>query len=126
MKLFTVGPTQMYDSTLEVRSKSIPYFRTEEFSKVNYENVKMLKECLDAEETTELILLTASGNSDMEDTVMNCLNENDKVLIIVGGTFGERFVDICRINKIPFDVVKLEEGQALTKERLYQYNGQGY
>ncbi|MBQ3512366.1 MAG: alanine--glyoxylate aminotransferase family protein [Lachnospiraceae bacterium] len=126
MKLFTVGPTQMYGSTLEVRAKSIPYFRTEEFSKLNHENVRMLKECLDAEETTELILLTASGTGAMEAAVMNCLNENDKVLIIVGGTFGERFVDICRIHKIPFDVVKLEEGKALTKKRLYQYNGQGY
>ena len=100
MKLFTVGPTQMYDSTLEVRAKSIPYFRTEEFSKLNHENVRMLKECLDAEESTELILLTASGTGAMEAAVMNCLNENDKVLIIVGGTFGERFADICRIHKI--------------------------
>ena len=126
MKLFTVGPTQMYDSTLEVRAKSIPYFRTEEFSKLNHENVRMLKECLDAEESTELILLTASGTGAMEAAVMNCLNENDKVLIIVGGTFGERFADICRIHKIPFDVVKLEEGETLTKERLQPYHGQGY
>ena len=53
----------------------------------------MLKECLDAEETTELILLTASGTGAMEAVVMNCLNENDKVLIIVG--IGIRQGDRC-------------------------------
>ena len=31
-KMFTVGPAQMYEHTLKVRSNVVPYFRTSEFS----------------------------------------------------------------------------------------------
>ena len=48
MKLFTVGPTQMFPYTLEVASKQLPYFRTEDFSRVNLECVEKMKELLHA------------------------------------------------------------------------------
>jgi aspartate aminotransferase-like enzyme len=32
MRLFTVGPVEMYDSTLEIAGSQLPYFRTREFS----------------------------------------------------------------------------------------------
>lgn len=34
MKLFTVGPVEMYESTLKIRSQQLPYFRTKEFSDI--------------------------------------------------------------------------------------------
>lgn len=34
MKLFTVGPVEMYESTLNQRKEQIPYFRTKEFSNI--------------------------------------------------------------------------------------------
>lgn len=34
MKLFTVGPTEMYDEIKFVGGKQVPYFRTKEFSDV--------------------------------------------------------------------------------------------
>lgn len=126
MKLFTVGPTEMYESTLEVKKRKIPYFRTEEFSKINIENAEMLKKCLDAEKTAEIVMLTASGTGAMEAVVMNCLNKKDKVLVIVGGTFGKRFSQICKIHDIPYDEVVLEENEELTRDKLYKYTGKGY
>ena len=32
MKLFTVGPTEMYDEIKFIGGKQVPYFRTKEFS----------------------------------------------------------------------------------------------
>ena len=32
IKLFTIGPVQMYESTLKIRSTQLPYFRTTDFS----------------------------------------------------------------------------------------------
>ena len=32
IKLFTVGPAQMYQHTIDVRNQVVPYFRTPEFS----------------------------------------------------------------------------------------------
>ena len=93
-KLFTIGPTQMYPSTLEVRGHVVPYFRTGEFGEMMLESARILKRLQGAEEDSEVIVLTASGSAAMEATAMNCFDEHDKLLVICGGTFGERFVRI--------------------------------
>lgn len=126
MKLYTVGPTEMYKNTLKVKGEQVPYFRTEEFSKLNLENKEMMIQCFDAEPETEIVFLTASGSGAMEATVMNCFNEKDKVLVIVGGTFGERFAQICKTHEIPYEIVKLGEDEVLTAEKLEPYAGKGF
>ncbi len=126
MKLFTVGPAQMYSHTLEVRSHVVPYFRTPEFSRLMLENREMLLELMDAENDSEVMFLTASGSGAMEASVMNCFWEEDKLLIISGGTFGERFEKICGIHKIPFDAIKLGQDEQLLPEHLAAYDGRGY
>ena len=40
MKLFTVGPVDMYEETLEIGGQPIPYFRTPEFSDVMFKREK--------------------------------------------------------------------------------------
>lgn len=126
VKLFTVGPAQMYEHTLEVRSHVVPYFRTPEFSKLNLETAELMRKIMDADKDSEVLFLTASGSGAMEATVMNCFDENDKLLIISGGTFGERFEKICEIHNIPFTPVKLGHNEVLTAQHLEQYNGKGY
>ena len=34
MKLFTVGPVEMYPETLQVSGTQLPYFRNDEFSSI--------------------------------------------------------------------------------------------
>ena len=70
--------------------------------------------------------MTCSSTGSMEATVMNCFSENDKVLVINGGSFGQRFVDICKIHEIPFVSLNLNFGEKLTKEKLYKYNEQDF
>ena len=126
MKLFTVGPTQMFPYTLEVASKQLPYFRTEDFSRVNLECVEKMKELLHAGGGAEVILLTASGSAAMEAVVSNAFDEKDKLLIINGGTFGERFCQIAEIYHIPHDEVKLELGETLTREHFDRFDLDSY
>lgn len=126
VKLFTVGPAQMYPHTLEVRSHVVPYFRTPEFSSMMRENRKMMLELMDAEDDSEVIFLTASGSGAMEATVMNCFDENDRVLVISGGTFGERFEKICKIHHIPYDTLRLGRDEALTAAHLDAYDARNY
>lgn len=126
IKLFTVGPAQMYLHTIAVRNQVVPYFRTPEFSDIMLENATLLKKCMDAEENAEVIFLTASGSGAMEATVMNCFNEQDKLLVISGGTFGERFEKICDIHRIPYDALKLGRDEELTQEHFEPYNHKGY
>lgn len=39
--------------------------------------------------------MTGSGTAAMEAVVVNMFDEHDKLLVINGGSFGQRFVDLC-------------------------------
>lgn len=126
MKLFTVGPVEMYPGTLETASEQLPYFRTPEFSQLMLENERMFKASIGAHKNSKTVFLTASGSGAMEAAVINCFDSKDKVLVINGGSFGRRFADICAIHKIPYDELKLEFGEVLTEQRLDAYDGSVY
>ena len=51
-------------------------------------------------------------------------DKKDKVLVVNGGSFGQRFVELCQIHEIPYEEIKLEKGKALKKEQLDILNGQ--
>lgn len=128
MKLFTVGPVEMFDEVKAVRAdkNSVPYFRTKEFSELMLETDELLRKFAKAEEGAKTVYITASGTAAMEATVMNCFTEKDRLLVINGGSFGQRFVDICEVHKIPHDVVKLEYGDVLTAECFAPFEGTKY
>lgn len=119
---FTVGPVQMDERIREIGKNEIPYFRTEEFSKIMKENERMICELAEADEKSKAIFLTGSGTLAMEATILNCFSAKDKLLVINGGSFGQRFVDICKILEIPFYEIKLSYGEVLTKEMLEEYS----
>ena len=54
------------------------------------ENARLTKKFMDAEESADVIFLISSGSGAMEATVMNCFDARDELLVISGGTFGER------------------------------------
>lgn len=118
MEYYTVGPVQMYPRTLEIAGKQIPYFRTPEFSEVVLDSERLLKDLTGATSDSRALLLTASGTAGMEAVVTNCLSKDDRVVVVDGGTFGHRFVQLCEWHGIPHDVVTLEYGEVLTLEKL--------
>lgn len=126
MKLFTVGPVEMFPEMAEITSKQLPYFRTEEFSALMLENEALLKESIWAPADTKTIFLTASGTAAMEAAVINCFDKKDRLLVINGGGFGKRFAEICRIHWIPHDILDLAFGEVLTREKLNTYATGGY
>ena len=72
----------------------MPYFRTPEFSQLMLETDCLMKRLVHTADSSRTIYLTASGTAAMEATVMNCFTPSDRLLVINGGTFGQRFVDI--------------------------------
>ena len=123
---FTVGPVMSSEEVLSIGAEQVPYFRTAEFSAVMLENEKYMLEYTKAPGNSRAVFMTCSSTGSMEATVMNCFSKDDKVLVINGGSFGHRFVEICEIHEIPHVVLELEHGKKLTKERLYEYDGQGF
>ena len=123
---FTVGPVMSSESVRAIGAEQVPYFRTTEFSAVMLENEKYMLEYAKAPENSRAVFMTCSSTGSMEAVVMNCYSKDDKVLVIDGGSFGHRFVEICEIHEIPHVVLKLEPGKKLTKEKIYEYDGQDF
>lgn len=106
----------------EVRSiggEQAPYFRTPEFSSVILENEKLMLKYAKAPEDPKAVFMTNASTGSMEAVVMNSFTDADKVLVIDGGSPGHRFVELRKIHEIPHEVITLNPGQKLTKERLY-------
>lgn len=123
---FTVGPVMSSEEVLSVGAEQVPYFRTAEFSATMLENEQLMLEYAKAPKGSSAVFMTCSSTGSMEATVMNCFSKEDKVLVIDGGSFGHRFVEMCEIHEIPHVALHLEHGKKLTKERLYEYDGQGF
>ncbi len=123
---FTVGPVQSCEEVRAIGAEHVPYFRTPEFSAVMLENEALMRKFAKAGADSRVIFITGSGTASMEAAVMNVFTENDKVLLINGGSFGQRFHEICQIHGVPFDEIKLQTGKALTAEHLAPYEGKGY
>ena len=119
MKLFTLGPVELHPDTLRIASEPLPYFRTEEFSQYMLKLEQALKTAAGAGKSFRALLLTMSGTGTMEAAVANLLGKKDKALVIDGGTFGHRFVELCQLYAVPHEVLKLEFGQTLTQEKLF-------
>lgn len=123
---FTVGPVQSSDIVKSIGAENVPYFRTPEFSAVMLENEKLIKKFAKAGEEARVLFITGSGTASMEASVMNVFDSTDKVLIVNGGSFGQRFVQICQIHDIPYTEIRLAQGKCLTKDMLELYDGKGY
>lgn len=122
----TVGPVMSSPEVIEVANQSTPYFRTPEFSTVMLENERLMLAYLDAPEKSRCVFLTTSGTGGMEACVMNLLNEQDKVLVINGGSFGQRFVELCALHKHNYTEIRCEFASQITREQLWMHAGQGY
>lgn len=123
---FTVGPVQSSDAVRAIGAEQVPYFRTSEFSEVMFENERLIKKFAKASDDSKVVFLTSSGSGAMETAIMNTLTPNDKALVVNGGSFGHRFVELLELHHVPYTEIKLEHGKALKAEHLAPYEGQGY
>lgn len=123
---FTVGPVMCSEEVCAVGGQQVPYFRTPEFSHVMFENEQLMLKFANAPAGSKVAFMTNSSTGSMEAVVMNCFTGADHVLVIDGGSFGHRFVELCEIHEIPHTVLKLNHGQRLTKDHLYEYDKKGF
>ena len=123
---FTVGPVMSSNRTSAIGAEQVPYFRTSEFSAMMLENEYLMKKFANAAADDRVVFITGSGTASMEAAVMNVLNQHDKVLIINGGSFGQRFVDLCKLHEVPYGELTLETGKALKSKDFESYPMQNY
>lgn len=123
---FTVGPVMSSDQVREIGKEHVPYFRTPEFSEVMLENEQLMKKFTNAPEGSRVVFITGSGTASMEAVVMNTFTSEDKVLVIDGGSFGHRFVQLCEIHEVPYERIVPEFGYGVTEEMLSKYDNKGF
>jgi aspartate aminotransferase-like enzyme len=108
LRLFTPGPVSIEEHILAIGEEQPPYNRTEEFSKFTHVLLDGLKYVFQTEGS--VALLTGSGTAAMEASVLNFLDAKDKVLVINGGTFGQRWCDLCDVHSISYDEIEVPLG----------------
>lgn len=123
---FSVGPVQSDEIVLAIGGEQVPYFRTPEFSALMLENERLICKLANAPEDSRAVFITGSGTASMESVVMNTLTENDKALVVNGGSFGQRFADMLSHHRIQHTQLRLEQGQALQIQDLQPFEGKGY
>ncbi|MCF0226931.1 MAG: alanine--glyoxylate aminotransferase family protein [Methanobrevibacter sp.] len=123
---FTIGPVMSNEKVREIGSKQVPYFRTPEFSELMLESEDLMKKLLNAPEDSRCVFITGSGTASMEAIVMNGFNKDDKVLIVNGGGFGQRFVELCQLHEIPYESIDLEISKDITEDILKNYENKGF
>jgi aspartate aminotransferase-like enzyme len=116
----------MYKSTLRVRSKQLPYFRTNDFSNKIKKCDHLLKEFIGTKSSSKIMYLTCSGTGAMSATVSNLITATERVLIINSGTFGKRICEICLTLGIDFDQINVPFNQNLDPNLLNNYRDNNY
>lgn len=111
VRLFTPGPVEIPARILRALSAVPPHHRTEGFRATFKRVIEGLRELHRTE--GEVFLLGASGTGAMEAAVVNLLSPGDKALVIVGGKFGERWLNLVKAYGIAHDAVDVEWGHAV-------------
>lgn len=109
--LFTPGPVPIEQHIRELGERQIPYNRTESFSALTHEVISGLQYIFQTQGA--VALLTASGTAAMEATVLNFFDASDRAIVINGGTFGQRWCDLCEIHSIAYDEIEVPLGADL-------------
>ena len=123
---FAVGAVKSDDDVRKTASEQIPYFRTEEFSEIMLENESLIKDFAKAPQYSRVSFITGSGTASMEASVINLFDKNDRLVIVNGGSFGERFAKICNVHGIPYSEIKLQMGKNIHAKDLEPFENKGY
>lgn len=115
---FTVGPVMSSEDILAISGRSAPYFRTPEFSEIMQQNERLMLELLSAPDDARCVFLTCSGTGAMESVALNVLAPSDRVVAVNGGSFGQRFVDLCRLHGCSVSEIGLEFGSQISASDL--------
>jgi aspartate aminotransferase-like enzyme len=109
--LLSPGPTAVPESALLTMARPMIHHRTPEFSAIFAEVKEGLKYLFQTD--NDVMILASSGTGAMDGTVSNLFSPGDKVLVVNGGKFGERWGKICEAYDLQTEWLDVEWGKAL-------------
>jgi aspartate aminotransferase-like enzyme len=112
--LLSPGPTPIPNEVSLAMAETMIHHRTPQFNKVFEEARQGLKKLFGTK--NDVLMLASSGTGAMEAAVANLFCSGDKVLVVNGGKFGERWLNISNAYGLnPVDL-KVEWGRAVRVE----------
>jgi aspartate aminotransferase-like enzyme len=109
--LLSPGPTPIPNEIALAMSETMIHHRTPQFNKVFEEARQGLKKLFGTK--NDVLMLASSGTGAMEASVANLFSPGDKVLVINGGKFGERWLNISNAYGLNPVELKVEWGRAV-------------
>ena len=110
-RLFTPGPTPVPEEVALAMAAPIIHHRTKEFEQLFAQVNEGLKYLFQTQ--NDVFTLACSGTGAMEAAVVNILCGGDKVLVIRGGKFGERWAEIASAYGANVEAIDVEWGHAV-------------
>ena len=114
--LLSPGPTPIPNEVALAMSETMIHHRTPQFNKVFEEARQGLKTLFGTK--GDVLMLACSGTGAMEAAVSNLFSPGEKVLVINGGKFGERWSNIASAYGLSPVEVKVEWGKAVKVEAV--------
>lgn len=109
--ILTPGPTPVPERVLLSMARPVLHHRAPAFEKVFAEVREGLRWIFQTKQ--DVLVFLASGTGAMEGAVTNFLRKGDKVIVVDGGKFGERWWKICKAFGVEPIVLKVEWGKAV-------------
>ncbi|MFQ5683637.1 MAG: pyridoxal-phosphate-dependent aminotransferase family protein [Candidatus Binatia bacterium] len=114
--LLSPGPTPIPNEVLTAMAGTMIHHRTPQFSDVFAEAKEGLKKLFGTK--SDVLVLASSGTGAMEAAVSNLFSPGEKLLVINGGKFGERWLKICHAFGLETIEIKVEWGNAVKPETI--------
>ena len=117
IKNYTAAVPNYNYKVRKIAEEQPAYFRTFTFNNLLNNCKKLLLKLIGCK-GGNVAFLTASGTGAMNAAIINLVTKKDKILIINGGTFGQRWVDICSHYKLNYKILSVEFGKNLALNSL--------
>ena len=109
--LLAPGPTPVPPEVLQRMAEPVIHHRAPVYEKILAEVREGLKYLFQTKK--EVLIFASSGTGAMEGAVSNTLSAGDKVIVVEGGKFGERWTNICKAYGVQTQVLSVEWGQPI-------------
>lgn len=117
--LLTPGPTPVPEQILSAVQLPMVGHRSTDFEEIASEAFKGLKPVFGSK--NEVLILTSSGTSVLEASMLNIANPEDHIVIIVSGAFGNRFKQIAQTYYNHVHVYDVNWGEAVVVDDFINY-----
>src|SRR4051812_16940472 len=108
-RLFTPGPTPLLPAAARAMAAADIHHRTADFRALYARTLLDLQTFIGTK--NDVLMLAASGSGAMEASVSNFTSPGDKVLVLSGGKFGERWRDVAKAFGCGVELVSAPYGE---------------